>query len=258
MFDRSSPPPRLAVWSFFLAFALALAAPPLLAQNRGASRTKYTAPAYPPDAAKDDAQGNVLLIGRIDAAGNVTDLRLVAATREDFVAPAREAVGAWKFAPAMIDGKAVSSPLNAGVRFRVTGGGRGRIPRPILGDVAIFPANASGAKTGPDGMPLRLGKDPALRAEIQLDVPPAEEPRTIAIQVEASSPSGRKIPFFQPPVAVPALATEVAFPLVAQIGTDWEEGVWIIRFTADGYHAGGGQFWLAKDPATFAFALPTK
>ncbi len=238
-----------------LACAL-LAAAAAFAQNRGATRTKFISAIYPEDPDKKDIQGNVLLIGRIDKEGNVSDLHVVAATGKEFIAPAMDSVRLWKFSPAMRDGKPIESPLNAGVRFRMTGGGRGRIPRPILGDLAVFPADASGAKTGPDGFPLWKGKDAAFRAEVLLDVPPSEQPRTMTVKVEAVSPSGRKVPLFQPPVAIPALATEVTFPAVAQIGADWEDGVWILRFSVDGSNAGGGQFWLAKDPLTFPFALP--
>ena len=234
----------------------ASAATTATAQDKGAVRTKFTSAIYPEDPDKKDIQGNVLLIGRIDAQGNVSDVHVVAATRKEFMSPAIDSVRTWKFTPAMRNGKPIEIPLNAGVRFRMTGGGRGLIPRPILGDLAVFPADASGAKTGPDGFPLWKGKDPALRAEVQLDVPPSEQPRTMTVKVEAMSPAGRRIPVFQPPLAVPALATEVTFPVVAQIGTDWEDGVWILRFSVDGNNAGGGQFWLARDPATFPFALP--
>lgn len=238
-------------------FACALlAAAAAFAQDRGAARTKFTPAIYPEDPEKKDIQGNVLLIGRIDREGSVSDLHVVAATRKEFVGPAMDAVRLWKFSPAIRDGKPIESPLNAGVRFRMTGGGRGRIPRPILGDLSVFPADASGAKTGPDGFPLWKGKDAAFRAEVLLDVPPTEQPRTMTVKVEAISPSGRKVPLFQPPVAIPALATDVTFPLVAQIGADWEDGVWILRFSVDGSNAGGGQLWLAKDPSTFPFALP--
>ena len=233
-----------------------LAAASALAQDRGAERTKYVPPIYPDDPEKKDPQGNVLLIGRIDREGNVSDIHLLAATRKEFVGPAIDAVRAWKFSPAIRDGKPIEIPLNAGVRFRMTGGGRGLIPRPILGDLAVYPADSSGAKTAPDAFPIRKGKDPALRAEVLLDVPPWEEPRTATVKVEAVSPSGRKVPIFQPPVAIPALATEVRFPVVAQIGSDWEDGVWLLNFSVDGNGAGGGQFWLAKDPANFPFALP--
>ncbi|MET0620303.1 MAG: energy transducer TonB [Thermoanaerobaculia bacterium] len=234
----------------------AAAATTATGQDKGAVRTKFESAIYPQDPDKKDIQGNVLLIGRIDTNGNVSDIHVVAATRKEFVPPAIDSVRTWKFTPAMRNGKPIEIPLNAGVRFRLTGGGRGLIPRPILGDLAVFPADAAGAKTAPDGFPIWKGKDPALRAEAQLDVPPSEQPRTMTVKVEAVSPSGRRIPVFQPPLAVPALASEVSFPVVAQIGTDWEEGVWILRFSVDGTNAGGGQFWLAKDPATFPFALP--
>jgi TonB family protein len=247
-------------WRFrrfsILACVLLAAAAALPAQEKGAERTKYVPPIAPPDPDKKDPQGNVLLIGKIDKEGNVSDLHVLAATQKEFVSPAFDAVKAWKFSPAIRDGKPIEIPLNAGVRFRITGQKRGIIPRPILGDLAVFPADASGAKTAPDAFPLQKGKDPAFRAEVLLDVPPSEQPRTMTVKVEARSPGGRKLPVFLPPVAIPALATEVKFPVVGQIGSDWEDGVWLLLFTADGVGAGGGQFWLAKDPRAFPFALP--
>ena len=50
------------------------------------------APSYPDDPEKKDRQGNVLLIGRIDTEGNVSDLHVFAASRKEFVAPAIDAV----------------------------------------------------------------------------------------------------------------------------------------------------------------------
>jgi TonB family protein len=238
-----------------LVCALFAAAGSVTAQTRGATLTKKQDPVYPEDASQKDKQGNALFIGRIDKKGNVTDLHMASATSKEFVAPALDAVRAWKFKPAMRDGQPIEIPLNAAVRFRKTGPQRGLIPLPILGDLAVYPADASGAKAAPDGFPIRKGKDPALRAEVVLDVAP-QQPRIIAVKVEAISPSGKAIPIFQPPLAVPGLATEVTFPVVAQIGPDWEEGVWILRFTADDKNAGGGQFWVASDPDHFSFVLP--
>ncbi len=240
-----------------LACAILAAAGPAGAQTRGATRTKYTPPLYPEDPGKKDPQGNVLLIGKILADGRVADLHLVSASGKDFVRPAIESVRSWEFKPALRDGKPVEIALNAGVRFRITGDGRGRIPLPILGDLAVFPADASGARTAPDGFPLRKGKDAALRAEFDLDVRPGEQPRTMAVSIEAVSPKGRKVPVFHPPLAVPALATDVKFAAVVPVGSDWEDGVWILRLTVDGRTAGGGQFWLAADPATFHFVVPS-
>jgi TonB family protein len=244
---------RTTLVACLLAGASAIAA----AQTRGATRTKFTPPVYPEDPAKKDPQGNVLLIGKIRPDGRVSDLHMVSASGQDFIRPAIDSVRTWEFEPALRNGKPVEIALNAGVRFRITGAGRGRIPLPILGDLAVFPADASGRKTGPDGFPLRKGKDAALRAEVDLDVPPREAPRTISVDVSALSPKGRKIPVFQPPIAVPALSTDVKFPVVIPVGDDWEDGVWILRFDVDGKSAGGGQFWLATDPETFRFVVPS-
>ena len=226
------------------------------AQTREAVRTHYQEPAYPETLLKQEKQGNVLLIGRIDVHGRVTDLRVVGASHRDFVRPAADAVSAWQFQPAIRDGKPVEIFANIGVRFRVPGEKRGLVPSAILGDLAISPADESGKRTAPEGFPIRRGRDKALRAEVLLDVPPNIQARTAAVRVEAKSPSGRRVPIFQPPVSVPAGASEVRIPIVAKIGPDWEEGVWMLRFTVDGAAAGSGQFWLASDPERFSFVIP--
>jgi TonB family protein len=229
---------------------------PVRAQDRGAIQTKDQKPIYPEGLLKEERQGNVMLVGRIDARGTLSDLRVVGATHKDFVGPAAQAVEAWKFRPAMRDGKPIEIFANIGVRFRLEGEKRGLIPAPILGNLAISPADESGKRTAPEGFPIRRGADRALRAEALLDVPPYTRERTLAVQVEAISPSGRRIAIFQPPVAVPAKATEVTIAVVARVGPDWEEGVWRLRFMVDGAGAGSGQFWLARDPAHFSFVIP--
>ena len=237
----------------FLALFLAAAA---RAQTRGAVETKHVDPVYPENLLKTEQQGNVLLIGRIDAQGRMQDLFVVSTTHQDFSQPALEAVRAWQFRPAIKDGKPIEIFTNVTVRFRIQNEKRGQIPDPTLGDLAISPADASGKATAPEGFPIQRGKDPALRAEVQLDVPPQPEARTIAVRVEALSPTGKPHPVFQPPVSVPAKATGVRFPVVVKIGDDWEDGVWALRFTVDDKIAGGGQFWLARDPSTFHFVVP--
>ena len=141
--------------------------------------------------------------------------------------------------------------------FRLQGDHRGIIPAPILGDLAVFPADDAGHATAPEGFPIRRGRDRSLRAEAQLDLPPNVNARTISVKVEAISPSGKHVAIFQPPVSAPAGATEVKVPVVARIGPDWEQGVWMLRFTADNGFAGSGQFWLADDPEHFHFVMPT-
>jgi len=118
----------------------------------------------------------------------------------------------------------------------------------------VFPADASGKKSAPEGFPIRLGVDPKMRAEAVLDVEPQPRARNIRVRVEAASPRGRLYILFDNPVAVPAKAADVRVPVVAAIGADWPEGVWILRFLANGKDAGGGQFWLARDPSRFDFA----
>lgn len=244
-------------WMPVLLAALASAlAPRAFAQTKGAVRTKYVEPVFPEDLLKTQRQGNVLLAGRIDVQGRLVDVKMLAASLDGFVQPAFDAVKKWQFRPAMQDGKPIEIFANVGVRFRIQNDKRGAIEAPILGDLAISPADASGRATAPEGFPIRRGKDPALRADAELDIPPAKAARTFAATVEVVSPAGRKFPIFQPPVAVAAGATEVRIPVVAQIGKDWEDGVWTMRFTVNGAPVGGGQFWLAADPAHYHFVIP--
>ncbi len=240
-----------------LGLLLGAGAAPLRAADRGVERTHYQAPVYPDDLLKQQRQGNVLLTGRVDAQGKLGDLRVLAATDQGFVKPAAEAVRAWQFRPALRDGKPVEIFVNIGVRFRLQGDHRGIIPAPILGDLAVFPADDAGKATAPEGFPIRRGRDRSLRAEAELDLPPNVNVRTISVKVEAISPSGKHVAIFQPPVSAPAGATEVKVPVVARIGPDWEEGVWMLRFTTDNGFAGSGQFWLADDPEHFHFIMPT-
>ena len=226
---------------------------PVLGQTRGAVLVRQPTPAYPESLSKTQQQGNVLLIGRIDTEGHVQNVVAVGASYPELQEPAVQAVRTWEFRPALRDGKPIELFLNAATRFRIPGDRRGDVPWPILGDLAIQPADASGKATAPDGFPLRLGKDPALRADAVLDVPPIPAARTLGMKVEARSPSGKMISVFQPPVAVAANAAEVKIPVVVPIGSDWEEGVWGLLFTVDGRGAGGGQFWLARDPTRFPF-----
>jgi hypothetical protein len=118
----------------------------------------------------------------------------------------------------------------------------------------VFPADATGKKAAPEGFPVRPGIDPKLRAEAVLDVDPQPKPRSIRVRVEAASPSGRLYILLDGRFPAPAKAAEVRVPMVASVGADWEEGVWILRFLADGKDAGGGQFWVARDPSRFDFA----
>ncbi|HEU5248549.1 MAG TPA: energy transducer TonB [Thermoanaerobaculia bacterium] len=222
-------------------------------QTTPAEVQEYQEAVYPEALLKGQQQGNVLLIGRIDREGRVQDLRMIAASYQGFIDPALAAVRAWQFKPATRDGKPVEIAANVGVRFRLKSDRRGMIPQPILGDLPVYPADASGKRAAPEGFPIRLGVDPKVRAEAVLDVEPQSKARSIRVRVEATSPAGRPYILFESPISVPARATEVRVPVVASVGSDWPEGVWILRFLADGKDAGGGQFWLARDPSRFDF-----
>ncbi|HEY1434322.1 MAG TPA: energy transducer TonB [Thermoanaerobaculia bacterium] len=247
---------RIRLPGLGLALGLQLFAPFAGAQTRGVVQTKDVKPVYPETLLKTQQQGNVLIIGRIDTQGRVHDLLAVTTTNNQFIPPALEAVSQWEFRPAMKDGKPIEVALNAAVRFRIQSEKRGELVEPILGDLAISPADASGKATAPEGFPIQKGKDAAMRADASLDVSPSPEPRTLAIQIEALSPKGKRYPVFQPPIAIPAKVTQVKFPVVLKINDDWEDGVWVLRVIVDGKNAGGGQFWLAKDPAHYKFVVP--
>jgi TonB family protein len=234
--------------------SLFLGAVSAFGQTKGAEIQKYQEAVYPEMLLKSQQQGNVLLVGRIDKQGQIQNLRPLAASFPGFIDPAMAAVSAWRFKPAMRDGKPVEIATNVGVRFRVKNNKRGAIPQPILGDLPVFPADASGTKTAPEGFPIRRGIDPKLRAEAVLDVEPQSKARKVTVRVEATSPTGRPYIVFESPVAIPVNAADVRVPVVAPVGADWEEGVWTLRFLADGREAGGGQFWLARDPSRFDFA----
>ncbi len=227
---------------------------PAFAQTTPAELQNYQEAVYPEDLLKGEQQGNALLIGRIDREGKVQNLRPIAASSPGFIDPAIAAVKAWRFKPATRDGKPIDIAANVAVRYRLKTDKRGAIPSPILGDLAVFPADASGKKIAPEGFPIRLGLDAKLRAEAVLDVAPQPQARSSRLRVEATSPAGKPYILSDAPVTVPGGAAEVKVPIVASVGSDWPEGVWLLRFFADSREAGGGQFWLARDPARFDFA----
>jgi TonB family protein len=243
---------RFAVLPLFLAAAAAVA------QTTGAQVLKQPKPVYPENASKGLKQGNVNLIGRIDTKGKVQDIRFVDATLDAFVEPAVAAVNAWEFRPAIRGGKPVEISANIAVRFRLEGEKHGEITSPMLGDLAIYPADASGKGKAPEGFPIRRGADPRFRVEAVLDVSPDPKPRKVNVTVEAISPKGRRVLIHEELVSVNPKAAQVKIPFTPAVGADWEDGVWLVRFQVDAKDAGGGQFWLAGDPDHYQFVLPGK
>jgi hypothetical protein len=227
-------------------------------QTRGAELTREQKPVYPEALHNAIAQGNVILIGRIDKKGTVQDIKPVWTTHEQFVEPTITAVRAWIFRPALKDGHPVDIAANIVFPFRIKddkGKMAGReLPGPALSELAIFPADATGRKSAPEGFPLRKGVDPRLRVEAELELPAVDRARKVTVRVEAVSPKGQRNPVFEDSLPLPGKAARIKVPFSAPIGRDWEDGVWMLRFQADRKNAGTGQFWLARDPDHFDFA----
>jgi len=228
------------------------------AQTRGAQLISQEKPDFPEALATGLQQGNVLVIGRIDKTGKLQDLRAVASTLPEFVAPALIAAKAWTFKPATRDGKPVDIAANIGVRFRLQSNVRGQIARPILGDLSVLPADATGKASAPEGFPIQRGGNPRVRVEAVLDISPDAKARDVDTIAEAVSPKGRRIKIFQGLVKVKPGQQEAKFAFDAPVGKDWEDGVWKVQFTASGGDAGGGQFWLAGDPVHYDFVSALK
>jgi TonB family protein len=235
------------------ALALLFTATVSVGQTVGAKLKTQKKPDFPEAASKGLQQGNVVLIGRIDKQGKLQDLRAVASTLPEFLEPALAAAKTWEFAPATRDGKPVDVAANVAIRFRLTSNIRGQIARPILGDLSVSPADASGKPTAPEGFPIRRGSDAKLRVEAILDVSPEDKAKQPKVVAEAVSPGGKRTKVFERGVALKPKHPEIKVSFSPPVGADWEDGIWRIAFTVDGADAGSGQFWLAGDPARFDF-----
>jgi hypothetical protein len=242
--------------------ALAAPAPRLAAQTRGAELAREQKPVYPEALSKAIAQGNVVLIGRIDKTGAVQDAKAVWTTHAQLVEPTLTAVRAWVFRPALKDGKPVDIAANIVFPFRIrdeAGKSAGReLPGPALSELAVFPADAGGRKTAPEGFPLRAAAGSRVRAEFAIDVPALPAARKVTVKAEAVSPTGKRVPVFEDVRALKPREGQLRATFSAPVGADWEDGVWMIRFQVDKRQAGTGQFWLARDPDHYDFAAALK
>jgi TonB family protein len=232
----------------------ALLAARAAAQTAGAQLQREQKPQYPEGLSKAGRQGNVLLIGRVDRQGKVQDIQPVATTNIGFLDPAVAAVKAWQFRPAVRNGKPVDVAVNVGIRYRLDGAKRGELPRPALGDLSVFPADATGKKSAPEGFPIHRGTDPRLRVEAVVDATASDKAQHLPVHAEALSPSGRRIALWDGTVNVPPKTAQVPVQFASPVGGDWEDGVWRVNFAVAGTPAGGGAFWLAGDPERYDFA----
>jgi TonB family protein len=237
-----------------LVASVLLATSPAAGQNTGAQLVKQPKPVYPEVPARGLKQGNVNLIGRIDTKGKVQDLRYVGSTLEAFLEPAVAAAQAWEFKPATRGGKPVEIAANIALRFRLEGDKRGDLSSPIIGDLSVYPADASGRAIAPEDSRSGAGptEDPRGGGPRRLA---RTEPRTLPVGSRRSL-IRKKIVVFDQSVSVKAKASDAKISFTATADPDWEDGVWLLRFVVENTEAGGGQFWAAVDPEHYQFVLP--
>ncbi len=88
--------------------------------------TERVNPKYPEVAAKAGIQGDVFLKVSIDAAGTVTGAEVLKSVHPALDNAAKDAVQAWKFKPAMKDGKPVAVSVTIPFRFKLQEGDSGK------------------------------------------------------------------------------------------------------------------------------------
>jgi len=76
-------------------------------------------PEYTPAARHDKVQGVVMVRLNLDADGIPHDMKVVRGLRSDLDKKAIEAVGKWRFTPAIKDGKPTAVSVNVQVSFRL-------------------------------------------------------------------------------------------------------------------------------------------
>ena len=76
-----------------------------------------TSPLYPAEMRSKKVEGVVTLIFMLDAAGKVTNTRVVKSSHRAFEKPALDAVKQWKFEPEIKGGRRVPSSMRVDIRF---------------------------------------------------------------------------------------------------------------------------------------------
>jgi len=117
---------------------------------------------------------------------------------------------------------------------------------PAISDLALFPADASGKRTAPEGFPLRKGSDPRVRVEATLDLPAVDKARTLPYKVEAISPARKRTTVYEGTVSVARKQASVPLRFHVPVNADWEDGVWLLRSPWTGPTRGeDSSGWLA-------------
>jgi TonB family protein len=82
-------------------------------------KVKDVRPLFPPAAREAGVNGVVMLHAVIDTEGRMKDVRVVSSPHPALEQAAIDAVSQWEFAPTLLNGKAIDTPIHTGVYFDV-------------------------------------------------------------------------------------------------------------------------------------------
>ena len=210
---------------------------------------------YPPRAAAQQIEGNVVLTGTVTAKGEVAALRPLASSSPALTAAAIDFVSQWKFTPATEGGKPIPLTLNAVVRFRKDARGKpstgldpGTMQAPMVGNLVLSPGGPQGQSKSLEGFPVE-SQDASVTGTIDLDLPKASPSKPYRMVVTDVFPSGRRVTLLDRPVSgggtEGAYAATVTFHRLIRAGDPSEKGEHLVSVQIDGREAGGGIYTVA-------------
>jgi TonB family protein len=80
----------------------------------------HAQPIYPPSAQSGKIEGVVILQGRIDTSGLVTDLRVLRSPNADLAGAALEAVSAWRFDATLLNCVPIDTAITVTINFSLS------------------------------------------------------------------------------------------------------------------------------------------
>jgi TonB family protein len=243
-------------------FALG-AAPPSGAnlERRAGNAKMVSSPPFPPEAKKKGVEGNVVLTGQITAQGDVTGLRVLASSSPLLEDTAVQYIGKWKFAPATEGGSPVPLTINAVVRFRkdrVRVTDPGTLPEPIVGNLAVTPADRGGKSTANEGFPIEP-RDGGVKGVLDIDLPKSAGTRKFHVVVTDVLPSGKaEVMLDQSAFAGNGSIYNVTLFRAIDARRPAEQGTHTIKVAVDGRNAGGALYRVGPPSVSLPPPKPTK
>jgi periplasmic protein TonB len=107
------------LYALFLVSSFLAAAPAAMADKEPPVPVRTVSPQYPGDMQRQGIAGVVTLRCTIDEHGDVSNAVVVKSSADIFAQPAIEALQRWKFKPAKLDGKPVSTQALIPIHFVV-------------------------------------------------------------------------------------------------------------------------------------------